>query len=171
MTKNWKITKKTIGAIQLAWGGFFLIFIILSVFDSIESTIAQSHLNEADISTLKVVNLFHHSIIVSIITLIAGILLLLNKRIGWLMSIVACASNFISIILSPILIVNNSQDLDLADIDLNTYVSFGLVALIPLVVLMLLLSKPILNNYNPTKKTWLIALITFTMILADQLIL
>ena len=145
MTRNWKITEKTISILILLWGVFSLILNIWSI------NLLTQYFTWKEISIFKLFWNYHFQILISLLTIFAGIMLFLNKKEGWLLSLVILAIKFISSITIPFII-----DVEAETKTIIFYLLFGLIPLIFLTMLGILLTKQIRNKYNPTKKTWLI---------------
>jgi hypothetical protein len=166
MTRNWKITEKSIGVFQIIWGSLTLGLTIWStklLFD-----IGFEHLDYSweDISISKVIKNYHYQILLPLLTIFAGVLLILNKRIGWLTGVLTSALYGISMISSPWTIENKEMENETL-----IYIFAGLVSLIFIAITGLLLTKQIRIKYNPTKKTWLIIGLLFILLLLDKLLL
>jgi uncharacterized membrane protein YidH (DUF202 family) len=164
MTKSWKITEMVIGVFQILWGILTLSLAIWStkqIFD-----IGFEHLDYSweDLSIPKIIKNYHYQLLLPILTIFAGLSIILNKRIGWITGVITSALLSTSMILSLWTIENKETENET-----QLYVFIGLISVIFITIFGLLLTKPIRAKYNPTERTWLIIGIIFTLLLLDNL--
>jgi len=162
MTKNWKIAEKVIGGFQIIWGICILILSIWSVKILLDSQLIHLGYNWKDLSAIKIIRDYHYQFLLPLLTIFSGLALLFAKKSGWLLGIVTSALSGISMIL----VLTKIEARDLEN-EILLYTATGLLVLIFTIMLGLLLSKPIRSKYNPSKKTWLIVGVLFTLMLLD----
>lgn len=163
MTRNWKIIEKVIGIFQIVWGTLVLVIIISSFKQFFDISFERFDNYWEYISIPKVVKNYHYLILLPLMTIFAGLTLILKKKIGWLMGIVTSATYGISIVLLPWTI-----DKEIGNITL-IYVFTGLISLVFITIFGLLMTKQIREKYNPTKKNWVIMSILFALLILDRL--
>lgn len=160
MTRNWFITEKIISAALIIWGGLSFYYSSRGVFYLLNAVTWK------DLSISNTFKNFHIMFFLPLVTIIAGLLLFFNKKIGWTMSLIALFLNAFVFLIPKDKYTNNfnSNGKGLILFTLITTIGF-------LTTFIILLLKPFQAKYNPTKKTWLtIVLITFVVMLDRTLI-
>jgi len=87
MSRNWYITEKIISFAVIIWGGFLLYLIstfLLFIFGRI---------SWESLSLIKILKNFHFMFFLPLVTVVAGILLLFQRKIGWMMALIAVFLN------------------------------------------------------------------------------
>lgn len=165
MTRKLKITEKTIGVFHILWGGAGLLVAIWTIKYFFDFGFEHLDISWEDFSILKIIKNYHSQVLLPLLTLFAGVALILNKRIGWFAALVTSALNGIQMVLWPWTIENEEMEETLV------YAFAGFISLIFITIVGLLLTKQIRSKYNPSKKDWVIMSITFTLLLVDKLFL
>jgi|GEM_PF-3498064 len=172
MRNNWKITEKIIGCLLILWGGFYFVISIWVFKNDLDVAFAYSNNSWDDLSLLKIIKNYHFKLLLPLITLIVGLLLLLKKRLGWLLSVVFT-------LLWPATLLIHLWDLytkiledDIFEENLVPICTvIGFISLILLTMFGLLMTKQIRSNYNPTIKSWLIMIVLFATLLIDKILI
>jgi len=167
MTKIWTITEKTIGTIQILWGAVGLVLTIWGFKQFFDVVVAEHNLSWENISIIKLIGNHHYLFILPLLTMFAGVTLLLNKRIGWIMSIVTS----LLFATAPIF---NWPTMPSNELYINDKTDWFLLSLFPVVFLTifgLLLTNHFRKKYNPTRMSWLIILGLLIILLIDKIFL
>ncbi|SEE50289.1 hypothetical protein SAMN04487765_2846 [Tenacibaculum sp. MAR_2010_89] len=161
MKKKWEITEKVIGAFQIFFGILILVLEIWSI--KLSFNIGLKHYNYSweNISIFKVFKNYHYQILIPLLTIFAGVTLMLKKRIGWLFGVVTSVLHVMSMILFSV--TNATVE--------NKYLNFIYVFISTLFILItvLLMNKHIRSKYNLTKQTWVIIGLLLILLFLDKL--
>jgi len=157
MTRNWYITEKIISLALIIWGGLLLYYssrgiLLVSDFVSIQ-----------DFSVWTTFKYYHLLFILPLATIIAGLLLLFDKRAGWTMALITLLLNALVFLIPKDKYTDNFNSND------NGLIAFMLLSsIVCLTTFAILLFKPFQVKYNPTKKTWWTIAIITSVILLDK---
>ena len=158
-----KITESVIGGFLIIWGIFTLGLTIWLIKQQLDLALSYIDVHPKDISIFKLIKNNHFPILTSLLTIFGGITLILNKKIGWTISILISVVDLVSIIL--FLWSNDEQ----TNTPSNFYILIG-SSLIFMTIIGTLLSKPMRNKYEPKKETWLIVFISFSLLFTFKLL-
>lgn len=149
MTKRYNLTEKVISIILILWG-------LVSSYSYWTSTIRTFHigievgrLTWKTVEYLTIFKNFHFFFILSIGPLISGILLLLNRMSGWLLSILLL---FLTAVVHLIRTITFYRAIAPRDSVVLLYVM--IMSLICFILFIILLSPPYRLKYKPTNKIW-----------------
>jgi hypothetical protein len=160
MTRNWYITEKIISLALIIWGGLLLYYSSRGIL------LLSDFVSSQDFSVWTTFKYYHLLFILPLATIIAGLLLLFDKRTGWTMALMTLLMNAFVFSIPKDKYTNN--------FDLNSsgfIVSMLFFSIVCLTSFFILLRKPLQIKYNPTKKTWLtIAVLTLFILLDKTLI-
>jgi len=156
MTKKWKIIEKIIEIIQMIFGGL-LIFLFFRNIINLMFTGGYSILRALELNLPR----GHNGILLGTFFLISGILIILNKKTGWIGNIIAWLA------FSIIMILFFASDLDYELIDL---IYLSILILIIISFLFILMRKPFLKKYKPSWLSYIFILIITSIIIADRLV-
>jgi len=167
MTKSIIYSEKVIGALQIIFGTFVLFVFFFGLKNLYELGITYYHLTWEKISILRVIRIYHAEFIFGTLIIISGLLLLLNKKSGWMLTVI---TSFVTGMLGGISLLNlyfipgkvESNKTETTVLDLIILVVFFSISFI-------LLSKPFKTKYNPTKRTWYTIIITVALLLGDKM--
>ena len=108
----------------------------------------------------------HIPIVVSIIAVFGGTLLVLNEKIGWMLSIIA-AFMFATLLFSSSRVNSIASNL----VFYPNFKSYGILSILFFLSLILLLLKPFRLKYQPQAKHWIMIAIVLAVLLIDKMIL
>lgn len=153
MTKPWKITISIVGAIQIIFGILIIYFNVKLILHVLE-LIKDFNDLDREITGFDVFNRYQFMLLVGLLFIIAGILLILSKKIGWVTSVSAWITFAFSIasllrfndVTTTVLYENNSE-----------YWFYGCMIVVIVASLTILLLKPIREHYLVNSKSWLYA--------------
>jgi hypothetical protein len=151
MTKPWKITISTVGAIQIIFGIIIIYFNVKLILHVLE-LIKDFNDLDREITGFDVFKRYQFMLVVGLLFIIAGILLILSKKIGWVTSLsvwITFAFSFVSLLFfkdvtTTVLYENNSE-----------YWFYGCMIVVIVASVTILLLKPIREHYRVTSKSWL----------------
>lgn len=168
MTKAFKYSEKTIGGFQIIWGAFSLFVTIWGFINLYDIGVKYHILSWEKISILKMTKTYHFEVLLSILSIISGLLLIGNKKAGWELAII---TSFVSAVTVIIILLSNYYK-SYMSLTYKTYSIIGNVIFIALFffISFFLLLKPFRIKYNPTKKTWWILAIIVCLLLLDKII-
>ncbi len=166
MTRSWIITEKTISVLQIIWGGLMLSLTIWSAKLLIDFGVEHLELTWENISLPKILKNYHFRLLLSLLTIFGGLTLMINKRIGWILSVVTSLLYGITTILAFQKVkMDTSFKLDIYDL------LAGLIAILFFTIFGLLLTRQFRNKYKPTNKTWWIIVGLVILLLVDRLLI
>jgi len=169
MVKTRKIIEKIIGIILILWGGSYLFFFIWGQYILLEHTLPLLNISWDDLSILKAIKNYH-SLIIYLLSMFAGLTLILNKRVGWSTSLIVSITSVIIIIRGLIfLLTNHTEVIDKDQIYL--YLFLGVFLIIFILILIFLTNKKTIIRYNPNKTTWWFIVVFVGIIFLDRLFL
>ena len=156
MTKKWKIAEKIIGSIQILFGSLSIFFFVKNIREMIYL---------GGYSTIRAIELHfpkgHNGILLGIFSLTSGILITLNKRVGWVGSITTWLTLIILIIIFSI----TDTDFELTEI-----IYLIIIILVIISFPFLLTRKPFLNKYKPDWSEYILILIMTCAFIIDMLV-
>ncbi|CAN5177424.1 hypothetical protein BH11BAC6_BH11BAC6_00460 [soil metagenome] len=150
------IIEKIIAILLVLWGLFCLYYIVTVAAGMINSV--PKNLGGANYWYVLQVN--HLSVILSILCVFGGFMLLFSDKSGWMLSVVSSIMYCISFFISS---RSNTADTDPYAI---FYKSYGITAILFLIISVVLFLKPFRQKYLPSGKTylWLISLLMLLVI-------
>ena len=166
MNINRKSAEKIIGISLIIWGFIVLYFYIITMKRIFEIT----NLSWEEISLFKITKNYHFQFIIAILNLASGILLILSKRIGWIGSIVTAIVNGLGLIIFLWIFFNNDESID-NEITNTELLIFSSITILFLTFGLVLMNKVFRNEYQPTKKTWLIMTLIIVALCADKILI
>lgn len=161
MNKTWLVIEKVSGILIAAWGALSLYSVVHTIWQMINT----GYVAAGNTTYGNIIAFNHLNIIVSLIGLYGGILLVLNDKNGWILSVIATAMFTISLFVSSRI---NSANSTLAWS--ANFKSYGLLALLFLVIFIVLLLKPFRQKYQPTAKQWMRVTIIMSVLVLDKII-
>jgi hypothetical protein len=165
---NWKLIEKSLSILSIVFG----IFVILLVFYTWEVILSRYFdtglITWDNLSFFKVFKNTHFFMFLGILGLISGILLLKNKRSGWISNLASWISYAVGII---IVYWKGNQSGKLL-VESQTHFAIILsIVFVFLIFASLLLSKSIRLKYKPTSNSWIaVGLIILTFVM-DKILL
>ena len=163
MDRNWRVTEKVIGAVQIAWGITVLIVFIWSSNQLFMVIAPLLDLTWDNISLGKILINYHFSLLLPLLTALAGLGLLMNKKAGWIASVVLLLINGTSILISFW-----TAKADLTDEMISTYLFGGITTVAFFLMTSLLMTRYFRLKYEPTPGTWWTIIILALIILTDR---
>ena len=145
MTKKGIILKKIISVFLILWGTTALIWSIFIFKEHSELYEKIYRKIEATPSVFSAIKIYHLTFIIPLFNVFSGIVLLQNKKIGWILAILSSVLNCINAIRA---IIDSPSDF-------GANLKWGAITAIFLTISIMLVTKPILSIYKPTKTTWL----------------
>ena len=158
MIINRNISEKVIGIILITWSCIKLYYTSSNLINIFEI----SDLSWEEVSIFKVVKNYHFQYIIPILSIVSGLLLILNKRVGWIGSTVMSFVTGIGIIILSWKLYNaegNSIEITISDFLLPSFLT-----VLFLIIGLVLLSKVYREEYLPTKNTWIIMILTIIIL-------
>lgn len=144
--KGWTIIEKMMAVILLLWGIYALYNLIFYIADMINT----GYINSIGKSYWQLAADNYLGVLASLACIFGGFLLLTGDRMGWILSLMASAASAISFFISS----RSNAIHDKLQFS-EFYKSYGITALIFIIIFCLLLLKPFREKYLPTPKTWL----------------
>jgi uncharacterized membrane protein (UPF0136 family) len=161
MNRNFRIVEKLISIALILWGCMILYFAYSRLSISLETVFKYRHAAWSDISSVKIFENYYFEIILSLLALVGGLFLILNKKIGWIVSLITTTLNGLLLLFALIKLPSSNKDtsgLMLARI-------FVIILFFSMAIVLTL--APFRGKYYPTVKTWI--LITCCTILLTAL--
>ncbi len=158
MNRHWYITEKIISLALIIWGGFLLYLIcnfLLFIF---------TRNSWADLSLIKIFRNFHIMFFLPLATVVAGFLLLFEKKIGWLMALV-CS------FLNPFIFLIPKDKYSDNDTSIEGILVTVLIAVFCFVAFGILFAKPFRFKYQMTKSNCIAIAAIISVSLLDKLVL
>jgi len=169
MTRNIRYSEKAIGIFQVAWGALTLFVAIygLKIFCEMGVTYFQLRLEE--VSFWKILKTYHYEFLIAILSLISGVLFILNKKAGWQLAII---TSIVTAINSAINLIYFYDRPDKLFLNKTTTILLGAtIILVFFLISFILLSKPFRIKYSPTGKIWWAIIVIAGLLLVDSLII
>lgn len=155
MSKKYVIIEKSIALLLIIFAGFGLYVAYMQVDILLTFGRESKLIGPGDSAFFKLVVAHHSQIIPALLELIAGLLLLFNKKAGWLLSVTVCMASaivFCIIFFKADPPWEEAKEMAFYLVYLGTLFSF-------LTMLLLLLQKPFLDKYKPSKYSQAIILL------------
>lgn len=169
MKKSFTYSEKAIGTFLIVVGAVFLYVNLYTIIIFIEFSQKFSHFTWKDISILKLIRTYHFEILLDTLMITSGLLILLNKKSGWILALTTsavtvflCIKNLVSLFGTPLMTGVNKTELLLLN---------SILLLVFLLILFFLLSKTLRIKYHPTKKTLWIIVMVVAVLLIDKIFL
>ena len=158
--------EKSLAIIEILVGLGLIILLIYSWYSVFSYMVENGQTTWSKISILKLIRNAHFIFLSGAMGLVSGILLLKEKKLGWILS----TSSWIVYCLVTSLIF---WKLEKADGPFNTlnYVLSGLLILIFLIMAGVLTLKPFRLKYKPDSKSWIIIAVITVVFLIDKLLI
>ena len=158
---TWIVVEKSIGIILLLWA----IFVFYSVVSTIAGMYRSGLMATGKITFFSIVSNNHFNIIISILCLFGSCMFLYKDRTGWILCVISSLLFGITLFISSRSKAGDST-LPLA----NYYKSYGVAALLFFVIFIMLLLRPIREQYKPSLKTWSWMLGIILLLVIDKII-
>ncbi|MEO6548051.1 MAG: hypothetical protein ABIN94_08630 [Ferruginibacter sp.] len=165
MTKNLRITEKTIAIILILWGTFVLIISMFGLYSLIAFALHSPGLGWRQISPSKVFKIYHFEFILSIVTLVAGWLLISGRKLGWASAVVVLIYNSLYFLLS----IARENAKETPNTSLLIFSVFASIVFFAFAVI--LLFKPFRFKYSPGLKSWMGMAILLILLIVDGIVL
>ncbi len=162
MKINRKIAEQIIGFMLIAWSCVTLYITTISFKYILESL----NLSWEEISIFNVIKNYHFQFIIPVLTITSVVLLILNKRIGWVGSTVMSFvyGLWVLIVLLRNLFVDGIYETEVSN---SVLIITSLITTFFLILGVALLHKVFREKYQPTKKTWLAMTLTIIVLSVD----
>jgi hypothetical protein len=168
MTKAFTYSEKAIGAFQIIWGVFSLFVSIWGLINIYDMGVKYLNVTWTKISILKVIRKYHFGLLLAILPIISGILLMLNKKMGWGLTIII---SFVTAMTSILMLITDyHKPRKSASYPPHLILIDAILIAVFFFISFFLLLKPFRVKYNPKKKTWWILSITTGVMLYDEII-
>jgi Na+-translocating ferredoxin:NAD+ oxidoreductase RnfD subunit len=155
MNRNFFIAEKVISTLLIIWGGLSLYFITVWVKSFFDLGLIEY------VSFSKFCRNYHLIFLIPLVTLVGGTLLLFNKRIGWVISLITLLLNTM---LSFIPVEKGKSIFD----ERSLILFFAFEAVLFLIMFCILVQPIYRNKYNSTKGTWWTIGLIALLILLDK---
>jgi len=152
---NVQILEKVISSLLILWGGSNLYFII--------SWIRFLHDLGLQYKSVLLLRDYHLLFLVALLSVVGGILMLLRKRIGWIICLVMLLVNALLYLIPAEKgkrIFNNGTSL----------LVFSVIAIVFLILFSILASSPYREKYLSNRNTWLIVVVATIVAVLDKLV-
>jgi drug/metabolite transporter (DMT)-like permease len=161
MNRNWQITEKIIAGVLITWGCILFFEGAYALYNLFQ--ILLQNLKWEQISLFKSFKIFHLQILLPLTTISGGIFLLIGRKIGWILSLIA------SLVSAGIYLIPYDKVFEKEDYKNSEFILFvSCIAIFFLAISIVLALKPFRNKYKPTKTNWLIISVVVFLIFADQ---
>jgi predicted neutral ceramidase superfamily lipid hydrolase len=167
MNRGLAWTEKIIAVLLIVFACVKIYALSFSMYWTFDIAFNQAHLTWKEISLTKVVSNYHLETILSLATLVGAILLLCNKKPGWILT---AAISIIGLVQFIIMLVKFKGDKHQLGNDLWLYLLPGILIAVYLTFLILLLQKPFRIKYAMTRKSWLTILLLVLIYFTDSII-
>jgi hypothetical protein len=163
MSKNYNIFEKVISIILIIWGGITLYELTDSMINMYSGGVRLEIVRPGLTTVFKVLLHFYASLIVSIASIISGILLLSNKKTGWIIAIIVLLTEALYPVL--FILLHKVNPTTPYETDVNLILYGAIWCLIFATQLSLLLLKPFRLKYSPTSATYLFIIVVTGLVL------
>ena len=162
LSKGWSVAEKII-AVILAAGSVFVLYSEVSL---IAQTIRSGYLESTQQSYMKLIQMHHLPVLVSVLGLFGGCMMLFNDKTGWILSLIATAMfGFLFFVSSRSNAANSTFAFS------SFYKSYGVTSLTCFLLFILLLVAPLRKKYKPTSKNWMWIVGLILILVLDKLFL
>ena len=168
MIRNCKYLEKGIGALQIIYGALLLFVLFYGFIILYDTPVSSLRYSWKDLSILKLIKKYHSEFILGALTMISGGLLLLNRKAGWMGTIITSFITAVLGIKSIFYLFYKTASPEFNRIGLLFYSS--LISFLFFLIFCVLLSKPFKIKYQPTKKNWWVIIIVAGLLLVDKII-
>ena len=120
----------------------------------------------SEISILKLIRNAHFIFLSGAMGLVSGILLLKNKKMGWILSF----SSWIIYCFGTLIIFWKTGKVD-GPISTQNYMLIGILILIFIIMAIVLTLKPFMLKYKPDSKSWITIAVITLVFLIDKLLI
>lgn len=163
MSKNYTIFEKVISVILIIWGGIILYELSGNMITMYRGGVRLEIVRPGLPAAFKVLLHFGVPLIVSIAAIISGILLLFNKKTGWVIAIIVLLTEALFPVL--FLILYKVKPVTPYETDVNLVLFGAIWCLIFATMLSLLLLKPFRLKYSPNSAIYLIIIVVTGLVL------
>ena len=162
MNNKWKIIERVIALIFIIGGGS-LLYLEWTSFHNLLNILLQRTSIE-NLSSIYFLKIFHLFFLIPVASLVAGVLLLLHKKTGWIL----CASVSLLFIFLTYIPVHGKSDYfnDMSKVAI-WLISFSVFCLTIFITLLL---KPFREKYKPTKTNWMIIFLIVGLVFLDRIL-
>jgi len=150
MKKGWNITEKVIATILQGWSLFYLYSLTSGIYDRLHFGVNSGKITNEDVKFSEIFSLFHGNYFAGLLALYAGLVLMYDKKSGWVASVISTVlfTGFFLVSGRNILMATKDPHPLLA-------VSYFVAALVFVIMFILLLQKPFKSKYQPNVANWL----------------
>lgn len=157
MKKSWTITEKVIATLLQAWAVYFVYSLTNGISDRLH------FVTKVQMDYGLIISMFHMSYIIGILTFVAGVALLYDKKWGWLSCIIC------TILFAGFMLVSGRNGIQKENnVMLMASVGYFITAALFIILLFLLVQKPFRQKYKPTILNWLIVGASVLLVLIDK---
>lgn len=158
MTRNLTIAERLISTVLILWGGITLYTLIRWI----------AALREMELipymSVTRFIVQYHLLLLLPLLTIVAGMLLLFNKKTGWTLSLIVLLSE-------ALLILIPAGRRKSVFTDATTALVFSSIAFLSLALFCILALPAFRQKYTPTKATWWTVGLITVLLLVDKTLL
>jgi hypothetical protein len=168
MNKHWTLFEKIISGFQIIFGIAGISFVVWSLNLTITTIFEHSDYTWNDVSFYKLLKNHYFFIFTGALCLSSGILLLKNKKIGWILSVVTWLLYALGTLIN--LLAKNDENEYLFESNLE-FILVGLVITSFFILALCLTLKPFRTKYKANLNSWiLIGLLTLIFTISKLLI-
>tara|TARA_R100001369_G_scaffold73411_3_gene101962 strand:- start:97 stop:606 length:510 start_codon:yes stop_codon:yes gene_type:complete len=168
MNKNWKLFEKVISVFQIIFGIAIISLVLWSVNTTITIIFEHSDYTWRDVSFYKLVKNNHFYILSSLLCISSGILLLKNKKIGWVLSVTTWLVYGLGTLLNTLKKNDKNESVIQSNSD---SIIVGIFVVSFLTIAMCLTFKPFRTKYEPNLYSWLIIGLITLIFIAEKLLI
>ncbi|HWB28839.1 MAG TPA: hypothetical protein VG738_25370 [Chitinophagaceae bacterium] len=163
MKKGWNITEKVIATILQAWALFYLYLLTMAIYSKLQFGLQTGGIKKEDISFWELFRMFHFNYIAGLLCFYAGLMLLYDRKKGWVTSVIS------TIIFAGFMLVSGRNGVMK---DNNTHVmtsvSYLIAAVVFAAIFIVLVLKPFRVKYHPTTANWLFIMGVILLAVIDK---
>ncbi|KAB5483112.1 MULTISPECIES: hypothetical protein [Flagellimonas] len=168
MNKNWKLFEKVISGFQIIFGITTISFLLWSLNLTITIIFENSDYTWNDVSFYKLFKNHYFFTFLGILSISSGILLLKNKKIGWILSVSTWLLYGFGTLIN---IFKKNDENEYIFASNSDFIILGIIIVTFLILALCLTLKPFRTKYKPNLKSWFkIGIITLILITAKLLI-
>jgi hypothetical protein len=163
MKKGWFITEKVIATILQAWSLFYLYSISVEIYKNLHMGVLTGQLKKEDLDFAELFKAFHFNYIAGLVCLYAGLVLMYDKKKGWIAAIISTLifAGFMLVSGRNGVVKNNNPHI-------MTSVSYLIAAAVFTAMFVLLVLKPFRVKYQPTFANWLFIIGVIIVAIIDK---